>query len=285
MSRRSWLLLVAAVVLLVGALMDPSVWEGSGEPTISVDSVRGQVTAEIDGVRTAASSGMALGPGDVLRTGAGAEAVLWQDGEAPVTLSGRTTVRVEELQDRELSLELQRGRMRVKALGTGAGIRVRARGARLRARQADFTVALADDGTLGAEVQAGVVEVEGVEGVTEVREGQRMIAAAGHAELFDVPLEALLVVEWPEVRAGVPARVVGRAEPWARVEVEGGESTRADATGAFAIDVRVPEGATEVAVVAYDALGDAHRAVASVVAATAPNEPPTFKMDFGGAQR
>lgn len=114
-------------------------------------------------------------------------------------LEAESTVRVVDVDATGLRVELEHGRVtaRVRAGSTPLGLS--SRGRAIYADDADFTVAVDDEGGLALQPDRGSVRVEGFgSGDSVVGAGTRLASLPGRdAVLAAVPLELLLEVSWP----------------------------------------------------------------------------------------
>lgn len=281
MSRSLLALLVLVVLALVLGGIYAGVLPSSEVEALAIDAVQGEVVASVRGVETPAVVGLALGPGDVVRTGPASAAVLAGGGGAKVTLGADTRVRVQRVDVGIVQIELDDGRLRVRAHREGSAVRVVSRGRAVRVAAGELGL-VSEGELLGVEVAEGRADVEGVRGVDALDQGGALAASGNVGRGFEVSEAPLLEVPWPEGPTGSAVRVEGRATPFAQVSVEGGGAVRADAEGRFVLDVSVPAGATELSVVAVDPLGREARVTKAVALAPEPRGSPTFRIDLGG---
>lgn len=258
MTRRALAGGLVAVALVVGL-----VWGTmrAGEPPRLVLAESAGDVRVVHGGDAAVSvaTGQVLGADDALRTGADGSAVLAFGPETRIRVGAVSTVRVEDISDDGVSLELEGGALRA-TVRPGGALRVGNRGRSVAASDAEIAVGVGADDLLYAEVIEGELTSSGFGGPTIVA-GQRVVVRAnGEADVGPIPESLLLAVAWPEVartRADT-ARVSGTSEPGARVTVQGGASvvvTVAGPDGRFEAVVPLAEGDNPLRVGARGVLG------------------------------
>ncbi|MCB9746409.1 MAG: FecR domain-containing protein [Alphaproteobacteria bacterium] len=254
-------LLVAALVLIGGALAYRVVFRAGEVEPLSIQRVDGAVEHVSPDGRRAAEEGAVLGQSDRVIAGEGGRVVLGLGEQTRLVLHESSTLRVLG-QDRDgLQVELEGGRVQATVRpGTGA-LAVRAGGREVRAEDASFAVGLGEEGTTLVEASLGEVALSGFGELTEITEGQRLtVSGDAQPSVAPIPQEMLLDVRWPEevrVRAEL-VRLEGSTHPGASVVAsgEGGDArTFADAEGRFALELPLKEGSNDLHVVAVDPLG------------------------------
>jgi ribosomal protein S28E/S33 len=164
--------------------------------------------------------------------------------------------------DDGVRVSLEGGRVQATVRPGAGSVGIIADGREVVAEDADFTVARDGAGTFGAEVLRGEAEIRGGPGVSRIPEGARVVAAADADPVVGPADDALLLfvepLPAPRSRAG-SATVSGRSQPGAMVRVGRGDvwvTTRADATGAFRVEVPLVEGENPLRVEARDVFGN-----------------------------
>jgi hypothetical protein len=259
---------------------------------IEVWEIEGSVRREHAGDLAAATPGMTVTQGDRILTGPDGRAVLMAPPPAgapegtpgqPIRVGHGTSARLVRSTDEVVELELERGqvraRVRAPAGAPRTAVRVTAQGRAVQT--ADGEVAVDVDGTqrFAVEVAEGEAAIEGVQGISRVVAGERLLARPGQAgRVFAVTDEPLLDVKWPGATRAATVTITGTVEPGARVRwvqpgtgVDVAHEVEAGPDGRFALPISLGEGAQEVTVEVVDAFGRARRATASVVRdSTAP---------------
>ncbi len=260
--------LVAAVAVLVLGVA-AWLWLFAADPLdpVVVQQVRGEVTRVRGGVEAPATLGEALRDDDQIRVNDGA-AVLSMGQDTRLTLHEGASLRLLGLAEDGLRVELENGRVEATVRPGTPSLRVSSRGRGVVAQDADFALAVDDEGTFDLEARRGDLGVFGVDGVERLGEGQRLYAAPGQsATVAEIPSTLLLDVPWPE---GGPTKetsitVRGVSAPGAKVVGPGGVSARAGPDGAFTLTLALAEGQNELTLEATDLHGRRSTAVGRVV--------------------
>jgi hypothetical protein len=229
---------------------------------LRVESVSGRVDHVSEGGgRAAAQESDILLPGERIESADGGRAVLTLGGDSRITVEESTVVKVVEVTSRGVKLDLEDGRVTATIRPAEGNLTVGADGRRVTSNNATFTAQRDPEGTLAVSSDAGVLKVEGVEGVQELQPGQDLIAPLSGAPLRADAAEALLMqVVWPSAprTRARKVTVTGTTQPGATVSVLGGAEsvqTKADKGGQFSIEVPLAEGNNELSVSATSLLG------------------------------
>ncbi len=257
---------VVLVAMLLLAWLGYRALFGGGARLVVVEST-GTVAGTSGSAERDAVVGDGLGVLDRVVSGSDGRAVLaLQDAggraSARLTLGPSTAVQVEGVGGDGVRVSLEGGRVQATVRPGAGSVGVVADGREVVAEDADFTVARDESGTFGAELLRGEVEVRGVPGVSRVAEGARVVAAVDADPVVGPADDALLLFVEPlpvtRTRAG-SATVSGRSQPGATVRVGRGDAwvtTRADASGAFRVEVPLVEGDNPLRVEARDVFGN-----------------------------
>ncbi|MCB9759172.1 MAG: FecR domain-containing protein [Alphaproteobacteria bacterium] len=277
------MLLVAAAVLLLGAVAWRLIFGADDLAPLTVERVDGDVVLiGTSGVQPA-TPGMVLERSERITTEAGGRAVLGIGEETRLVLHAASTLRVLGQDEEGVRVELEGGRVQATVRPGSGAVGVLTDGREVRATDASFSVGLTEEGTTIVEDNVGEIELRGFGELTSLNPGQRVIAMPDAAPQLDiVPDSLLLQVEWPEqvkTRAST-VTIRGRTDPGARVRVRGGEgevTALADPDGGFELQIALAEGVNDLDLAAVDALGQEQQVSWTITRdSTAP--PATFEI-------
>ncbi len=255
------LLAAAAVVLGVGWIAYGMAFQGSGAPTLSIDTVRGTVRVEgSEGPETATIGATLEAHARVRTVGEGSQVVLALGERSRITIESRSSVRVLGAVDEGIGLELEDGRVRATVRPGDGAFGLRAGERQVAASDADFAVGLGQDGTTEVQVESGAVSLEGFGDAEVASAGERILASGRKVTLGAIPRSLLLQVDWPEAQRTRAERVTvtGATDPGSRVTVVGAEEpvvVVADGEGRFQVELTLQEGVNDVLVRAVSVLG------------------------------
>lgn len=258
------LILSALLVLVAGYVGYRVVFAEDATPTVQVIEARGQVVrAGADGERAPLSVGDSVAARESVEVGEGSQAVLGVGDGTRLELDARSTMRVVDVDATGLRVELEQGRVSARVRAGATPLGVSSRGRAIYADDADFTVAVDDEGALALQPDRGTVRIEGFGAEPgPVGEGTRLTSLPGReAVLAAVPAELLLEVGWPGAPTTRQGDVVleGRTSAYAEVRIGQGEDwtkVRAGPEGHFRASVPLQEGPNRVKIEARDALGN-----------------------------
>jgi hypothetical protein len=256
-----FLVVIVAVVALgllgYGVLFRPE----NGTPLLIRD-VGGRVEhIDREGHRAAALPGTVLGPMERIETAADGQAVLSFGEESTVSLQHATNVRILGVNEAGVRLELDGGRVEATVRPGKGTLGIVNRNREIVADDATFTVGVNEDGTLAAEAHQGVIHVNGLEGVSALPQGQRLVAAReAKGRVAAISESLLLEVNWPSDVRTREAEIAlrGITDPGAHVQVRVSDrvtTVTADADGHFEADVALQEGTNPLEVISEDPLG------------------------------
>lgn len=273
-----------AFTVLLGVL--GSLWfygmGARGPAELQVEAVAGAVDREREGQRHPARVGQTLRTGDRIVTGEDGVATLSRGGRAPVRIESSSAVRLLEVRDEILELELERGGIRAKVRPDLGATRVVHGDEGLVATDATFTARATDD-LFQVDLLEGQAAVEGVADVTQLRAGERLSTLGGEASVAPTPEDLLLDVAWPGDATAAPRiTLVGRTSPGARVALPGQPQVtpaRADVDGRFALEVALSPGDNELVVAVTDPFGETRRTTGRVRRDT-PKPTLEIEVDF-----
>lgn len=257
--------MIATVLVLVAGYVG-YLWVFADGPVTALRVVQatGQVTrAGLTGPIHALASGDTVGTNQTITVGEKSRAVLAVGDGTQIELAARSTVRVVDISANGLRVEMEHGRVSARVRAGSTPLSVSSRGRAIYANDADFTVAVDDDGALVLDPDRGSVRVDGFGAEDDqVGEGTRLSSLPGHqAVLSRVPVEFLLRVGAPGAAATRQADVLveGQTGTFAAVRIgrEGAwTQVRAGPDGHFRASVPLDEGPNQLQVQARDALGN-----------------------------
>jgi hypothetical protein len=253
------ILLTLLVLLGLGGLGYVVLFESGGPSSLEVVEIRGPVErATLSGEVEALTLGSRLHAKDELRVGPGGRAVLTL-GDDTLALGADTRIRVLGVERSGVRVELAEGRIQARVRPQSPPLSVVSRGRAIRATDAEFTVAVDEEGAMVARAEAGSLELEGFGEVSSLAAGSELGAFPGRPSVVGSISSALLLeVEWPEDRSGPKLPLEGRTAPYASVTVRVGEEEqqlRAGPDGRFGRELNIPVGETRIVVEAKDATG------------------------------
>ena len=226
------MLALAAVILVVGFLAYDQIFETKTPGSLEIRSVEGRVMHRSAEGEQPAVVGSRLAASDRVVTSEGGRVSLTLGDSTELELDSESSLAVIGSNRDGLKVELEGGL--VQAV-------VRSGEREVLARDADFSVALGNDGTSAVESKRGVVELEGFDGVGTLEAGQRVSAVPGvPVTVGPIPDALLLDVKWPDASTREKeSQILGKTEPGAVIWIEhNGRKIRtvADENGEFALD-------------------------------------------------
>lgn len=255
-----------ALALVVVVAMCIAIWryvrntrEGN---RLVLAEIRGQVALEGPGRDGTAASGTELKANDLVRTAAGARAVLELDGGSRVRIGPSSSVVIDAVDATGVSLDLEGGALKATVRPESGPLSVNGAGLTVQATDADFDLGIdpTDTDLMVVETTRGEVAVMGAD-VARIAAGSRAVISERRAAVGPIPEDLLLSVAWPEASRTRSEKTVvsGQTAPGARVQLSGGFGQlvlHADAQGNFEAVVPLLEGKNELVVVAFDLLGE-----------------------------
>jgi len=231
---------------------------------LRVVEATGQVTrAGLTGPVHALETGDTVGTNQTVTVGENSRAVLAVGDGTQIELAARSAIRVVDISATGLRVEMEHGRVSARVRAGSTPLSVSSRGRAIYANNADFTVAVDDDGALVLDPDRGSVVVDGFGAEDkQVGEGTRLSSLPGHdAVLGRVPVEFLLKVGVPGASSTRQADVLveGQTGSFAAVRIgrEGSwTQVRAGPDGHFKASVPLDEGPNQLQVQARDVLGN-----------------------------
>ena len=197
-----------------------------------------------------------LAAGDRIRTGPDGEATLLRDS-SQVTVRSASEIAIAQLNDETSRFQVAVGHVFVEARGDAVSLRSDS-GARVDARDAGLAMTVRTDGWTQVKVKRGSAEFTSAGGTVKLKEGEHSEAEAGKTPSAPtaIPESLLQNVKFPDADTFTVqlARVEGKADPGARLKVDG-QPVEVALDGTWATDVALKEGINEIEVEAVDALG------------------------------
>ena len=262
--------LVVALLLFLGWFGYQGLFGEDQGGVLTLIDVQGEVSHERPKEHHAAQPGDIVRPGERLEAGPDGAATLRFGDDTRLVLKSESSMRVVSVADDGVKVALDHGRVQATVRPGGAPVAVQAGDREVTAQDADVTIARSEDGTVGVEASRGNVGLTGFGSATQLRSGERLVAAAGRAAKVAAASDELLLslALPPTSRTAAPVGlVVGTTEPGARVRVTAAgrtEVVKADADGHFEVAVDLSEGRNAVVVEATGVLGNQMRADWSV---------------------
>jgi len=277
------LVIVAVSAISWRALFDP----GPADALVVTAAQGARLQRAGRGSSQPVAAGLLIEGRDQLVVGTGGHAVLELGQGTRMELGANASVRVLSVDARGARVELEGGRLEARVTPGSPVLGVESRGRTVVATDAAFTVGVDEDGTLAVRPETGRLSVEGVRGVTSVEAGERLTVPTNGPGVVDEATRALLLsVDWPAGTVREPtAPLTGRSAPHARVEVRspGGsvETTRADASGRFALEVSLEEGPNPLEVVVSEPIGAQQQTAQTVERDSQPPSATTVEVGWG----
>ena len=219
---------------------------------------QGEVEALRDGQWVAVPRGEIIGSSDVIRTGAGSQAVLGLGSSTEIELREKVQIRLDRLSKAEMSVDLVRGKVFAHVARAGDHLTISASETRTsNDGPTHFIVKAEDSGRVSVAVTDGSARF--ASGGREVILGpgteSRSERGGVPAEPERIPEEVLLSVVWPAgEQHGGRAAVAGSAQPSSVVTLNGAPVAVA-ADGRFKSYVPLREGTNPIKVEAEDLTG------------------------------
>lgn len=257
-------LLALLVVSLLGLVGYRWLFAPPARVELELIEARGEVTRlASDGQRAELRPGEGVRPGELVAVGADGAAVLGLGADVRLELPAASAMRVVDVEEAGVRVELEQGRVRARVRAGGGQVSVSNRGRAASANDADFTVAVDEEGLLAIVAERGELRVEGVEGAASSLPAQMLLTSLpgrpGVVEALDAGLR--LLVRWPEpLRLRLAELALdGQTGPYLQVTVEVGDQSarvRSNGEGAFRVPLRLALGENPVTVRVRDALGN-----------------------------
>ena len=262
MNRRYVVLILVLLLLVAGAFVVQRVLFPAAPKTLEVLSIRGEVTL-VDPVHGngVLQAGAKLKPGESLRTGHEGEAILQGKGNATITLSEHSQVRLEGVSSDGVSrFELQEGRVRsVVPEGSGGGVEITGGSEKTSVvtHGGDIAVGIDGKGDLSAANFHGKATLSSGGTTRELEAGQLAVVSKGHVQIGAIPTSVLLKVAWPETKSTrdptTNVQVVAPAGSTVRVN---DRAVTLDSSGHAVVAVRLAEGENKIHLEAQDVVGN-----------------------------
>jgi hypothetical protein len=219
---------------------------------------QGEVEALRDGQWVAVPRGEVIGSSEVIRTGAGSQAMLRLGSSTEIELREKVQIRLDRLSKTEMSVDLVRGKVFAHVARAGDHLTISASETRTSSDgPTHFIVKAEESGRVSVAVTDGSARF--ASGGREVILGpgteSRSERGGVPAEPERIPEEVLLSVVWPEAEQhGGRAAVTGSAQPSSVVTLNGTPVVVA-ADGRFRSYVPLREGSNQIRVDAEDLMG------------------------------
>jgi hypothetical protein len=247
-----------------------------------VVTAEGGVEAYRDGRWLAIRRGDLLTLEDLVRTGAGARAVLKLGASTEIELRERVEIRLDRLSGTGASVDLRRGKLVAHVARAGDNLAITARETRtFNDGPAHFIVMAAESGRVSVAATEGTARFSAAGKQVSVAKGRESHADpdAPPSDPEEIPEDVLLSVVWPEAeRHAASAPVRGTVGPSSVVTVNGTPVVVAP-DGRFTASVPLREGSNEVKVEAEDLAG--RRRTSTTTLMRQPARPPKLAAEPG----
>jgi hypothetical protein len=260
-------------------LADHAAAGGADASTIfQVVMAEGGVDAFRDGEWLAIRRGDRLTLQDLVRTAAGARAVLRLGASTEIELREKVEIRLDRLSGTGASVDLRRGKVVAHVVRAGDNLAITASETRTSNDGAAHFIVMAGD--------SGRVSVAATRGTARFASGGRQVVVPQGSETFSeggaapaeperIPEDVLLSVIWPEAeRHAAQVPVQGKVRPSSLVTVNG-VPIAVDASGRFVAAVPLEQGANDVKVEAEDLSGRRQTRTTTLVRQAARRPPLT----------
>lgn len=282
------LILVGMLVLIGGFVAYRLIFAPDPIDGLQVVEVSGKVSrTDASGAEVQAGVGDVVAAQEQVRVDGHGYAVLAVGDATRLTLDASSSLKVLEVDERGVRVELQDGRVSAR-VRPGSSVDVSARGRSVSARDADFAITAGPEGSVAVETTRGDVGLRGFDTVTSAAAGELVRALPGRAVVTGaIPAALLLEVNWP---TGAPTRapelpVDGRTDPYAIVQIRQGDETlrvRAAADGSFRATMQVQPGENAVEVEAEDLQGRKVKTTGTMVREQPPPPVTNTEVQWGG---
>ena len=288
MRQSLTLVLVAMLVLIGGCAAYRLIFAPDPIDGLQVVEVSGNVSrTDAAGAEILANVGDVVAAREQVRVDGEGYAVLAVGDATRLTLDASSSLKVLEVDERGVRVELQGGRVSAR-VRPGSSVDVSARGRSVSARDADFAITAGPEGSVAVETTRGDVGLRGFDTLTGAKAGQLVWALPDRTAVVGaIPASLLLEVNWP---TGAPTRapavpVEGRTDPYAVVQIRWGQESlrlRADADGSFRATMPIQPGENMVEVEAEDLQGRKVRTTGTMVRERPPPPVTNAEVQWGG---
>lgn len=281
---------------IVGALLCVALIVGGWFMLDAATSSGGLIVQEAEGA-TATSpasaepqqleAGAQLSENQVVQVAPDGRVALSANKGTRLSLNGGTKLKVLEVGDDAVRVELDDGQMEAQVTAGSAVLGIVSGGREVVASDADIQVGVDNHGTLVVRPTRGVVNFREDGSVQAVEAGARLVSGdAGSVVVDDATVEMLLMVQWPTAaQTDDAASLAGTTSPYAEVRLRDSSGTvvtgRADAGGRFEIRAPLQEGANSLELSTVTALGETAVSVGDVERDTTPPSAERVDVDWG----
>jgi FecR protein/Glucodextranase, domain B len=282
------LVLVAMLVLIGGFVAYRLIFAPDPIDGLQVVEVSGKVSrTNAAGAENQAGVGDLVAAHEQVRVDGEGYAVLAVGDATRLTLDASSSLKVLEVDERGVRVELQGGRVSAR-VRPGSSVDVSARGRSVSARDADFAISAGPEGSVAVETTRGEVGLSGFDTLSRAEAGQQVWALPDRTAVIGaIPSALLLEVNWP---SGAPTRspelpVEGHTDPYAIVQIRRGDETlrvRAAADGSFRATMPVQPGENNIEVEAEDLNGRKAKTTGTMVREQPPPPVTNAEVQWGG---
>jgi Glucodextranase, domain B/FecR protein len=254
--------------LAAAAPGDAAAAGAAGARIFQVVSAEGQVDAYRDGRWIAIQKGDLLTRDDLVRTVAGAHAVLRLSQGGEIELREKVEIRLDRLSAAGSIVDLRHGKVVARVAAASDTLAITARETTTSTEGPAHVVVQADEhGQVSVATLKGKARFASAGKTVELPEGTQTRSARAGAPPEDperIPEDVLLQVVWPEVdRHTETAQIEGHVRPDSLVTINGAE-TAVGQDGRFSATVPLREGGNPVSVRAEDLVGRKRAAAATL---------------------
>jgi len=265
------------------ATAPPSPDAGALARTFQVVSAEGQVDAYRDGRWIAIHEGDLLSRDDLVRTVAGARAVLRVSQGGEIELREKVEIRLDRLSAAGSSVDLRHGKVVARVAAANDTLAITARETTTSTEGPAHVVVQADEhGQVSVATLKGKARFASAGKTVVLPEGTETRSVRAGAPPEDperIPEDVFLQVVWPEVdRHTETAQIEGHTRPDSLVTINGAQAA-VGTDGRFRAAVPIREGGNRVAVEAEDLAGR-HRTTGTNLVRPS-SRPPKLAPEFG----
>lgn len=262
MSENLRITLAVIAILALGFLGYKLLFPGQETMPLLVQAVEGTVQhVDENGEREDVTPGLVLERASRIETQDDGRAFLALGEGSTLTVDQASSVRILDVTREGVRIELDNGSVEATVRPERGSLGIVHRDREVIGRDGSFAVGVNAGGNMAVETHQGSVEIQGVDSVASLAQGERLLLLSdGTPRVAAIPESLLLEVAWPESARTRHAEVSvrGLTDPGAEVRVgAAGRWTTvvADASGRFEAAIPLDEGENPLRVISRDPLG------------------------------